>query len=34
LAYLRSGPAWAADMPERTIRVLMIDGIALVVVDY
>jgi hypothetical protein len=32
LAYLRSGPAWAADMPERTISVLMSDGISLVIV--
>ena len=33
LAYLRSGPAWAADMPERKIKVLMSDGILLVAVD-
>jgi hypothetical protein len=32
LAYLRSGPAWATDMPERTIKMLMSDGISLVVV--
>jgi hypothetical protein len=32
LAYLRIGPAWAADMPERMIRISMSDGIVLVVV--
>lgn len=32
LAYLRIGPAWAADMPERTIRMSMSDSIVLVIV--